>query len=842
MVIAILLAGVAVGAFGQTLSAEENTWRRATQMLNVKWIAQGTMPNTASSSGYFKGVTYTGVPYSQAKENDKFIGFDVSLTTFVTAVNNPYSVLYTEDTDSARTKSAYGAVYHGTTAGLYMGLDCSGFVAYSLGLPFPWKTAQYAYLADEGIMKWIADYNTSGAAQLVQPMDVEWKSGHVRLITSVTRDDSGNVTNIRISEATSSRSISTNRTAISREFTADEFETLLKNDEGIVYRYSNLSQNNAYSRSAVVAAEGESAVDYDFNDDICTYRGDSCSFRFGEQIVINYNLKTVGSWTSMQLFDDNDNLISTISIDKDSHSADVTQLIPTYGKYKARMTDGTNNSRFTYFEVINTNVSQTQNSSTSYTLRFSSANATPVYFQYCWSTTGANRGSYEFSSADIANGYVTVNPSTIMQNQMGKTYNFSTTYVKVHFQGAYGRVTSEPFLLSDGCESSALYGRPLGAFYAGLNENGSRYDAVPRIVVPKDVDFAVPNLSENAAFGNYWTYNDENGAHQTDENVTPEDLNLSVSAEASGTELTAPVVYAAGNSYTNGGVINVVDTAFASGTTMYWSANHALWGTSSFRHFTKYYSFNTSDADDYWTSAYASDYQNVQIRGFMEYFRSPLKPYKMSKANVVLFLKDTQSIADTGLKLEICQAESNADGTLSSWQSAPLATWSATADDLKKIVSSSANSGTYYLLQFSGDEMTVSSPIVLRLLLASDADNQTAFAVCHSANPDDFTDKDQSAFLIANVTSASETTETWLSAYKTFKYDVDNDGQKETTYNRSFCFYINAKYDDSTTGIANLSHDSNAFCSGNTYNVMGQRVKQDAKGLVIRNRKIILNR
>lgn len=67
--------------------------KRAQQITNIRWEAKSDVPR---KTGHFAaGGTYTGIPYSSVKEMDKFVGFDVSFHTFMTAVNNPRSVLYT---------------------------------------------------------------------------------------------------------------------------------------------------------------------------------------------------------------------------------------------------------------------------------------------------------------------------------------------------------------------------------------------------------------------------------------------------------------------------------------------------------------------------------------------------------------------------------------------------------------------------------------------------------------------------------------------------------------------------------------------------------------------------
>lgn len=74
----------------------QGTADRARILSQVKWTpVADTLPNR--SGGFFiKGREYTGVPYSSVKSEGRYIGFDIGLRTFLAAVENPLSVLYTE--------------------------------------------------------------------------------------------------------------------------------------------------------------------------------------------------------------------------------------------------------------------------------------------------------------------------------------------------------------------------------------------------------------------------------------------------------------------------------------------------------------------------------------------------------------------------------------------------------------------------------------------------------------------------------------------------------------------------------------------------------------------------
>jgi hypothetical protein len=76
---------------------QERTAAHAHNLSQVKWTpVADTMPSR--KGGFFeKGREYTGVPYSSVRSEGRYIGFDISLRTFLAAVENPRSVLYTEN-------------------------------------------------------------------------------------------------------------------------------------------------------------------------------------------------------------------------------------------------------------------------------------------------------------------------------------------------------------------------------------------------------------------------------------------------------------------------------------------------------------------------------------------------------------------------------------------------------------------------------------------------------------------------------------------------------------------------------------------------------------------------
>ena len=180
---------------------QKNIVLRARQMAEVKWTPLkwryawggdnssyvnnnrgGTVTdiNGNTTYGYFKGgSTYQGVPYSQAVYTG-FVGWDVSIDTFVKAVNNSSSKFYSGYSTYSRT-----APYYGT--------DCSAFVSWAWKLPTRCTCTS------------MLSYSTkiSNSLQNLRIGDsLNNPNSHVVLVTNIGYDKNGNVVAVEITEET----------------------------------------------------------------------------------------------------------------------------------------------------------------------------------------------------------------------------------------------------------------------------------------------------------------------------------------------------------------------------------------------------------------------------------------------------------------------------------------------------------------------------------------------------------------------------------------------------------------------------------------------------------------
>ena len=157
-----VLPDEAAGTSGEAKTGGSLTWQAksveyARIMSRVKWTpVAGGMPNRRG--GYFEeGTEYTGVPYSSVKTVGRCIGFDIYLKTFLAAVENPHSVLYTENLS--------GNVSNAAT---YYGKVCSTFTSYALQCSLPYRSSHHGPQSRDGVVL-VASPRRPGARRRNRP-------------------------------------------------------------------------------------------------------------------------------------------------------------------------------------------------------------------------------------------------------------------------------------------------------------------------------------------------------------------------------------------------------------------------------------------------------------------------------------------------------------------------------------------------------------------------------------------------------------------------------------------------------------------------------------------------
>ena len=447
--------------------AERAMIQKGHEIMDFEWTPKRDVPKTGKAGGgtlvvFTAGSPIVGIPYSGTQEIDKVVGFDVSMETYATAANNPYSLLYTECIRKDEYQySAWGRTYHGIpSAGAYMGSVCAEHAAFCAGLPMPIKTGSMAGKVGQIIGRTLQQNESP-----LQIGDLIWQPGHCISIEGVKRNEKGEVIGVIVSEQSSTTPQKTRRTIYEDLDNVEDYITPQSGVNDVATYKLPFSDKELPYKCFISILEGNHVIyrnlrfdkntdkrpfypeDYTYNNDICTFLGDKACFREGELVVLNYNLdeNETYNWTEIEVYKDNE-LYDTIvisEIDQSSlaenvqyHSAVLGTNLP-YGNYKARMKNGNTYSDYTYFIVVQTTVSYSIiNSNTTLRCTFSSANADIAAIRIT-SLNGSVYREHYMIDKELSEGKALIDISTMT----------GTRYLKVYFETDYGRVTNEPILI-----------------------------------------------------------------------------------------------------------------------------------------------------------------------------------------------------------------------------------------------------------------------------------------------------------------------------------------------------------------------------------------------------------
>ena len=380
-----------------------NTVKKAYQMTDLKFTPKADIEY--NKGVYYTNTTYQGLIYSSVKEIDTYVGTDISFHTFMTAINNPRSKLYTVHINQSP--------YQGTNCRAYYGTVCSAFVSYALGLPVVFHS--YDFPASK-LMQKLSSYHPDS----IQVGDVLYKSGHVAIITGLGKDETGHVKALEISEAVQNG-------CIRNVVTSSNFESMMNNKYKSIHRYLEIDKNTDYqSLAEFVPVMGEQSIPFVYNDDICVDKGDKSCYLEGEDVVVNI----MHSVDKLEIYKDN-SLYQEMDI---NDNLDISLKDLPYGDYKARVSWGDIYSDYTYWKVVNVMTKLDRVNSIVY---FSSANAIPYKIKVCNKAGGrlVNIYTHRLTDEEITQGYALIPPDGITKDY---------PYLHVSFNTEYGNIIDKP--------------------------------------------------------------------------------------------------------------------------------------------------------------------------------------------------------------------------------------------------------------------------------------------------------------------------------------------------------------------------------------------------------------
>ena len=382
----------------ETYQGAINAVKKIYQLTDIAFTPLKPIANNIGT--YLADSTYTGMIYSSVKEIGTYVGSNISFHTFMTAIHNPRSKIYT---DWINRKP-----YHGTNCRAYYGTVCSALVSYALGL-MPILGSYDFPVFDEMEELDITDTDVFHLA------DVLWRKGHVAIISDVIRDSKDRVVLLEVSE---SRTNGCQKYTIERQ----SIPAMIGNRYKKVLRYKHLENNTAYTpASEFVSVLEESPEPFVYNDDICVDKGDRSCYFVGEAVALNL----LSSGDSVQVYKDGI-LYSTIPVEEE----DIRLIDLDLGVYQALLFQGERGSDYTTWMMVDKTVVPSVDEMKVY---FGSENSTPLSLFFCSKAGGRNYTIDEticrrFSEEEIANGYISIPPERMKEERPYFTITFATEF------------------------------------------------------------------------------------------------------------------------------------------------------------------------------------------------------------------------------------------------------------------------------------------------------------------------------------------------------------------------------------------------------------------------------
>lgn len=377
-------------AKGNEYSGLENVLASAKQCSQIKFTPVADLP---SQFGDFPAnEEITGLPYSSARANDKMIGNQVSIHTFLSAVKNPRSVLYTRRLTTPNAKTYYGMV-------------CSSFVDYC------YKTKPLFTCATFQDWGELTEINYDE----IEVGDVMNSGRHIILITDIERDESGNIISITRTEGKKPVVTTT-------KLSWDSFFNRYTSENYKAYRCKSIDNVEYEQLPYVCGYEDETIQDNISFPDIMSEFGDKAALMAGESTVIN--VINPRDYTSICVRR-NGVAIQNIDVTEGFTLGDFTLNNLKPGMYEVSITNGTDTSSSTFFVVD----ADCRYDSEQKKVYFSSKNAEPIAV-YVYNDFPTCK-YVELTPEDIENG------SCDLSGYIDGDYK----YVKLGFKCYYGVAT-----------------------------------------------------------------------------------------------------------------------------------------------------------------------------------------------------------------------------------------------------------------------------------------------------------------------------------------------------------------------------------------------------------------
>lgn len=384
-----------------------NCVKNAKQLYSILFDLEATLPN--QSGDLPAGITERGIPYSSTRYENLYVPNCVSFDSFMTALKNPNSYIYT------RVVTAADGTTRLENSKTYYASVCSSFVCYCLGINgVIYTTHQLGELPGMTRLEEQNCYALEVGDLLLKTDD------HIALVTGIGRNKSGEIERVEVID-------SFPPFVRKRLLTPARMNTLyFSNSAGYkAYRYSGI-KNTPYVATPWVHLNGETGEPV-YNANICPRRGDKSVWPVGETVEID--ILDAGDYTDYKLYK-NETLVSSESI----VGSVITLEDLAYGNYKLCLTDGSNVSDYVYWIVVDEpQISAEYTANKTVTATFSCANAEATSIAWCRDCPTNLRHWYaaydctllsdaEKLAGEVVNTYSGSDWSTITAADSGKWY------------------------------------------------------------------------------------------------------------------------------------------------------------------------------------------------------------------------------------------------------------------------------------------------------------------------------------------------------------------------------------------------------------------------------------
>ena len=366
------------------------------QMAEIRYDPKRNIPQ--QNGDLDANVEQTGIPYSSTRPESLFVPNNVSFHTYMTAVQNPNSYLYTVDLGELGNENGH----------TYYGAVCSTTAGYALGIVPNYSTHQWTEIDGMELIEPQSVYNLALCDTIVG-------NGHVVTVTDIKRNKRGKVCFITITEAISPVVRST-------DYTPEQLVERFPASTNKYCRYKKLCDVK-HMQSPFVAVEDEKPQSVVYNTAIIPRKGDKANWLVGTDVEID--VLEQGTYTAVEIYKDGAPY-TTKSI-----ASVITLSGLGYGSYKARLTDGTSTSDWCYWMMVDAVSTATPTGADGkVNVTFSAHNATPLWVQWANGTHNGTVYVNEISAAEASAGSATV------------AHTAGSFKVRVAFKTEYGIIHS----------------------------------------------------------------------------------------------------------------------------------------------------------------------------------------------------------------------------------------------------------------------------------------------------------------------------------------------------------------------------------------------------------------